>query len=134
MKHKIVLHVNYSDTSKLGVAGEELYAELISENTARVVTIPFSNRICNWGDIVEFEGDEIKKVLETTHKVHYFSFQGPEDLFGVLENYFQKHDICGEVLVGNFFGIAVPIDMTDDEFSNIIENTPVPLNTRIKNE
>ena len=82
--------------------------------------------------IVEFEGEEVKKVVESTHRISYFSFQGPEGLFGVLESYFQKYDIYGEVLVGNYFGIAVPVDMSDEGFNSIIENSPVLLNARIE--
>ena len=128
--YKMILHAVYGSP---GLSGEEFYAEQLSENTAKIMSIPFNPSVCAYGDIVEFEGEEVKSVVESTHRIFYFSFQGPEGLFGVLESYFQKYNIHGEVLVGNYFGIAVPVDMSREEFSNIIEKSPVLLNISMGN-
>lgn len=127
--HKIILSIDYNDGEQS--RGEEVFAEVLSENTAKIVSIPLSNRIYNWGDIVEFEGKEIGRILENTHSVHYLSHRGNIDDFELIENYFKKNEIESECLFGAFFGIAVPNDVSDEELSSIIENCPITINVKI---
>ena len=128
--HKIILHI--TNTSKadpsIVIGGEELYAEELSENTARIITMPFNAAYC-WGDIVEHNNGEIVKVLERKYKTYRYSHRG--DDFSVVENYFKKYNIVAEVLIGSFFGIAVPDYIDEEELNNIIENSDILLNTKI---
>jgi len=123
--HKIILHAIYN----AGFKGEELYAEQLTDNTARIITMPFSDQVCGWGDVVEFEEKEITKVLDSTYRVYYFSYRDDGD-FELIVEHFRKHGIVAEVLVGNYFGIAVPNEIDDDELAPLIESCPVLINVR----
>ncbi len=101
---------------------EFLYAERVSENTARIISIPFCGNELGPGDIVKFVDKKIIEVLEKNVKVQHVLI-GAE--FNEVNNYFVQFGIgvesLGEIDTLVRYGLAIPKGV---EIKEILENAP----------
>ena len=114
---------------------EWLWAEVVGDsNHARLMNVPL-NREYGLGDIVEYDPVDHNHIINILMK-------GSRTVGGVYQStgdkiydrgaragikcYLERYAIHVEFITGRIFGMAVPLNMSDDKVCEITKRCPVP--------
>ena len=111
---------------KLSTGLDWVSAEILSKRTAIVKGISQNYEI-GYDDLVLFDPvtNKITQVIKKNSNTVYVKFLTNWSNFGKMDAYFSKHNIQIENLMLGIAGLAIPVDISDEDFQIIFYNCPV---------
>lgn len=113
---------------KIQLDGERVWAEKLTENTARIANIPLDER-CNLNDVVEFSGEQntYVKTVEQKSKTLFCRYDTSEGVesYKKLYTHFEDNKIGVEGAIPGIAALAIPMDMEFERFVEIAQACPV---------
>lgn len=110
--------------------GETFWAIKLTENTAKVDNILLNEEV-GLHDIVLFDEDhnvlEVIQKVTTTTAVKYPAEGDIEETWKTLREYIREKGLSIEGMFKGTALISIPVEMSDEEYENIIDNCPVKL-------
>lgn len=113
---------------------ERLWAEMVGEDTGRIVNIPFFTDEVAYQDLVRISEDgEVLEVLQRTTRTRRATYPAAskrEDAvsqYQAICDYLRPFQIECESFHGGTFCMAVPSEMTDDRIRALCAHCPVSL-------
>ncbi len=116
--------------SKLNTGADWIDVEILSNKTAIVKDISLNYEI-GYGDLVLYDYDKkITQVVKKNSNTVYIKYFAKTQSFNRLEEYFLKENIIVrkfliDGLDACLAGLAIPVEIADDDFQIIIHNTPI---------
>lgn len=105
-----------ANQSAWGFSGEWVQATELTEDTARIETIPMTTTSVGKGDVVRFEGNNILEVVEKNGTVFHgtttLNWKSPE--WAEVERTLSAQGILVERFIPGSFGMVVPSDKEDN--------------------
>lgn len=130
-ENMIRIHITFPNPEDVGVAGESMWAERKSKNTAEVMNIPFFANDISLGDIVKIkQKDDMWEVVGIETKVSnniivaYDKEGDAKKKFTALSRYLNKHKVRIESAALGIASIAYPVIMGEDMITEILDNAP----------
>lgn len=111
---------------KLSTGQDWVSAAILSKRTAIVKGISQNYEI-GYDDLVLFDPvtNKITQVIKKNSNTVYVKFQQDWRNFGKMDAYFSKNNIRIESLIPGIAGLAIPVDISDEDFQIIFHNCPV---------
>ena len=106
------------------ISSEELIAEIVTEDTARIISVPFCSEKVSPGDLVKHVNGKIVEVVESVNWLRHVFCDAEISEFA---QYFKEYNISVEPLgqMGVFhYGLVIPNSVTDAELEKILKESP----------
>jgi hypothetical protein len=113
-------------TEILNTGYDWVLAEITSKRTAIIKGISQNYEI-GYDDIVIFdpETDEITQVIKKKNNTVFIKFEENKVNFSKIDMYFAKNNIHTESLMFGLAGLAIPVNISEEDFQIILYNCPV---------
>lgn len=131
MSNMIRIHITFPNPEQVGVAGETVWAEKKSKNTAEVMNIPFFADDISLGDIIKIKKkNDMWEVVSIETKVSnhilvsYDKEGDAQKNYKALATYLNKHKVRIESAALGIASIAYPAIMDEDMITEILDDAP----------
>jgi hypothetical protein len=133
--NRIEVTLEYQNTSVVDrepkgwpFSSETLFAEKLTEDTAKIITIPFCQNTVAPGDIVRIKDGIIVEILEKTASAYYVFVNSDDgEAIPKVTSYLANYNIVIDRLGEKWLGIAVPASIKEDELEIILSNCEIKL-------